>query len=692
MTHRLDPLLRPSSIAVVGASGREDSLGEWALKNVLRGGFSGDIFPINPKYEELQGHRCYARLAALPTVPDLVIFAVGDSRIETALDEAIAADVPAVVIHSTLQVDDDEEPFLQNRVEKKLSDAGVLTCGANGMGFYNVRDGVWATGFDSCHHIGPGNVALISHSGSGMCGIVDCEGRLRFNFAVSTGNELNVSMDEYLDFVLDLPETKVVGLFVETARNPRGFRAALAKAAQREIPVVALKVGRTEEAARLSVSHSGAMAGDDATYDALFDRYGVQRVYSMEELATALIVFSEMHPVGDGGLVALHDSGGLRQLLVDLADEIGVPLTRLSKETVAKLESIMDPELPAINPLDAWSRGGPGSSEMMSDCLSILMQDSGASVGAAFFDRAPDGLIYESYLGRLQRAQANSGKPVALVSSWQGTGSDRQVVESTHAGYPILDSVPNFLKSIRALFAYRDFQARPAEIPVSVETQGDINCVDMLRDASTLSESKSLSIIAAYGLAVSPSAPASNEDEALTVAAEIGYPVALKSAAPGMTHKSDSVGVKLNIVDSDALRNAYEDFSSRLGPEVLVAAMAKSGVEMFLGVKRDPQFGPVIIIGVGGVHAELLHDVVYALPPFDVAHARRLVDRLQLRAILEGVRGQPASDIDAFCDMAARFSMVVDQLRDVIVEADINPVIVHEQGCTAVDALIVGSA
>ena len=229
MTHRLDPLLRPRSIAVVGASTRADSFGEWSLKNVLRGKYSGDVYPVNPGYGEVQGHRCYVNLGALPQTPDLVIFGVGDMRIESALDEAIAAGVPAVVIMSTLHLDDDTTPNLKDRVQKKLIDADIIACGANGMGFYNIRDHVWATGFDSSHHEAPGNVSLISHSGSGMCSIVDCEERLRFNFVVSTGNELSVSMDEYLDFALDLPETDVVGLFVETARNPDGSSGRIRK-------------------------------------------------------------------------------------------------------------------------------------------------------------------------------------------------------------------------------------------------------------------------------------------------------------------------------------------------------------------------------------------------------------------------------------------------------------------------------
>jgi acyl-CoA synthetase (NDP forming) len=214
-------------------------MGDWALRNLLRGGFPGNIYPVNPRYGELEGMRCYAALPDIPEIPDLAIFSLSDERIEAQLDQAIAKGVPAVLLMSALVLDEDTPPVLRDRVQKKLRTAGILACGANGMGFYNVRDGVWACGFDSRPHEPPGSVSLISHSGSGMCGIVDCEERIRFNFAASTGNEIGVSMDEYLDFVLELPETRVVGLFIETARNPDGFRAALEKANAKGIPVVA---------------------------------------------------------------------------------------------------------------------------------------------------------------------------------------------------------------------------------------------------------------------------------------------------------------------------------------------------------------------------------------------------------------------------------------------------------------------
>ncbi len=691
MKHRLDPLLRPRSVAVVGASSRVDSLGEWALKNLAIGGYRGTVYPVNPRHETLQGRRCFSSIADLPETPELVIFAVGDQRVEAALDEAIAADVPAAVIQSTLVIDDDSEPLLRDRMQKKIDDAGMLVCGANCMGYYNVRDHVWTCGFDSsAHHEPPGHIALISHSGSGMSGIIDCEERIRINLAVSAGNELGVTMDEYLDFALDLPETRVVGLFIETARNPDGFRAALEKAAQRRIPVVALKAGRTQESARLTVSHSGAMAGDDATYQALFDRYGVQRACDQDDFATMLIMFSELHPVGAGGLVTLHDSGGERQLLVDLAHDANVPLTPLSDKTVKELEAVLDPELPAVNPLDAWSRGGPDAGEVMTRCLSLMMQDAGAALAAVIHDRAPQGLVYPSYLNYMQRARAESGKPVALVAARQGTGHDEAVVASTHAGYPVLDGVSQFLRGARALFAYRDFLLQDFPEPSAPQQTTVERWQSRLRSGDTLAEVESLALLGEFGITTSRPEAASSEPEALAAARQLGFPVTLKTAKDGLLHKSDQGGVILGIGDEDQLRHMYQFLSRRLGDDVLVAPMVAAGVDLFLGIKRDPQFGPIVILGFGGILAETINDVQFALPPFDAAHARRCIDRMTLRPLLDGVRGGPAVNIDDFCETAARFSVLANALRDVLSEVDVNPLIVNDEGAIAVDALVVG--
>jgi acyl-CoA synthetase (NDP forming) len=689
MQHHLDPLLRPRSVAVVGASERKESMGNWALVNLLRGGFAGPVYPVNPGYPVLLGRRCYGTLSDLPETPDLVVFAIGDRHLERSFDEAVALSVPAAVLMSSLYLDDDPAPALKQRIQQKIRSSGMLVCGANGMGFYNFRDRVWGTGFDSSLHPATGDVALISHSGAGMSGLVDCEARLRFNLAVSTGNELGVTMDQYLDFALDLPETRAVGLFIETARNPAGFRAALAKARDLKIPIVAIKVGRTQKSAELAISHSGAMAGDDATYAALFERYGVHRVGDMDEMATALILFAAFNPIGDGGLAALHDSGGERQLLVDLADETGVPLTELSAPTVAQLKQVLDPELPAVNPLDGWSRGGPGAEQRMTDCMTIMLQDPGTAIGAIMHDRAPDGLIYPSYIRYMQRSRAASGKPVALVAARQGTGSDPQVVEMTHAGLPVIDGVTTFLRGVRGLMNYRDFLRRAPmdapEPPVSAVRRWQAR----LAGTSVLDEAESLEMLRDFGVAANRSIIVESAAAAARAALELGYPVVLKTAMPGLSHKSDQQGVYLEIRDGAALAQAYAELTLRLGPRALVAPMVDAGVELLFGARRDPQFGPVVLLGFGGVLAETVGDVLFTLPPFDAACARRRLDDLQLAPLLQGVRGRPPVNLDAVCDLAARFSAMVHALRNELQEVDINPVIAGPERCIAVDALVV---
>ncbi|MEX2495417.1 MAG: acetate--CoA ligase family protein, partial [Woeseia sp.] len=688
MRHQLDPLLRPRSVAIVGASARPDSMGEWSLENLIRGGFTGSIYPVNPKYRELRGKKCHASLKDLPEVPDLVIFALSDARMEQALDEAIARRVPAVLLMSALVMDNDSRPTLRERVRKKIHGAGILACGANGMGFYNVRDRVWACGFDSRLHVPPGNVSYISHSGAGMCGIVDCDERIRFNFAVSTGFEIGVTMDQYLDFVLGLPETRVVGLFVETARNPEGFRAALEKAQARRIPIVALKVGRTEKSAQLTVSHSGAMAGDDAAYDSLFDRYGVQRVRDMDELATALILFSECHPVGPGGLATLHDSGGERQLLVDLAADAGVSLTDLSDESVDSLEKILDPELPAVNPLDAWSRGGEEAADRMAAALAIMMQDPGVAIAAVVHDRGPEGHVYPGYVEYLRRGRSVSGKPAVLVAARQGSGCDGRIVKWTHEGFPVLDGVAPFLCGVRALLSYRDHLAAPPMRPPKVPENAVIRWRAQLRAPGALDESRSLSMLRDFGIPANSSELADNEQALIAAAEAFHYPLVLKSAVPGLMHKTEHEAVALDLADENELRSAYRRLAARLGPRVLVAPMISGGIEMILGSRRDPQFGPVILLGFGGVHAEVFQDVTFILPPFDAAEARRKLDRLAMRALLDGQRGEAPADVAAFCDTAARFSSMVHALREEVQEIDVNPLVVTRNRCIAVDALV----
>jgi acyl-CoA synthetase (NDP forming) len=676
----------------MGASERPGSVGLQTMENLLTGSYEGDLYAVNPGYGSVCGVSCFPDLQSLPRTVEHVVLTVGDASIEDALDDVITHGARAATMMSSLVLADDEEPLLRDRVSKKIADSGLLVCGANGMGFYHCTAGVWVCGFDTRqNHLRGGNVTLISHSGSGMSGIIDCEERIDFNLAVSTGQELCVSMDQYMDFALEQPETRVIGLFMEAARNPEGLIAAFIKANEKGVPVVALKVGRTELSARLAVSHSGAIAGRDDAYQAVFDRYGVQRVEDMDELTTALIMFAQPHAVTEGGLVAIHDSGGERQLLIDLADSMSVQLAGLEAQTVALLEEKLDPGLPPVNPLDAWGAGGPGYHQIMEDCLAALMSDRNAAMGAVVHDRAPLSAVYPEYFDYMRKGHAASGKPVFLVANRQGTGADPAVVAVTREGFPVLDGLRPFLTGVRCLLNYRDFRSRQPDEEQSVDESLAARWKSRLNSGDTLDEHESSQLLSDFGFPINPARLADSESGLVSAASELGYPLALKTAEPGILHKTDQDGVLLDIEDEEQLLNSYRDMAGRLGSRVMISPMLKfTGVEMVLGMVRDDQFGPLLMMGFGGINVEVIRDVVCAMPPFSAATAYRLLDKLQLRSLLDGLRNRPAVDIGAYCEAAARFSILAACLGEDIDEIDVNPVIVHPGGCVAVDALVVG--
>jgi acyl-CoA synthetase (NDP forming) len=450
-------------------------------------------------------------------------------------------------------------------------------------------------------------------------------------------------------------------------------------------------VGRTELSAKLTVSHSGAIAGEDAVYQALFDHYGVQRVEDMDELATALIMFAQPHAVGAGGLVSLHDSGGERQLLIDLAHDAHVPLTQLTPDSTQKLAALLDPGLPAVNPLDAWSTGGPDFHDGMERCFATLMSDPDAALGAVVHDRLAGGGIHRGYIDYLRAGHRASGKPAFLVANRQGTGTDPHVLEATRAGFPVLDGVPAFLRGAKCLFDYRDHLALKRgpipQLPQSALAAWRAK----LAGGASLDESEAMGLMHDFGLPANVGHVVESEADARAAARKLGYPVALKTAVRGIDHKSDVGGVRLGLEDEVSLSAAYHDLATRIGTRALVARMVDArGVEMLLGMIHDAQFGPVVVLGFGGVHVEALADVVYALPPFDASEARRLLGRLRLNALLSSRRHHRELAVEEFCRVAATFSAMVAGLGDLLSEVDLNPVIVHAEGCAIVDALVVG--
>ena len=692
--HRLDPLLQPRSIAVVGASARAGSPGNEVLLNLRKGAYRGSVFAINPARESVEGLPCHASLSDLPEVPQHVVFAVNDAQLEACFDEALALGVEAATLFSAMALPGDGSPRLAQRIRVKARRAGLLLHGGNSMGFFNFGGGVWMSGFDTRNHERPGNVVLLSQSGAGMSGILDCEERLDFLFAASTGQELCLAVEDYLDYVLDLPETAVVGLFLETSRHPQRLLAALEKARRRRIPIVAVKVGRTELSARLAVSHSGALAGSDAVFDAVFARYGVQRVDDMAQLAASLILFAQPHPLPAGGLATMHDSGGERQLAIDVADALGLQYPPLESATVARLEAILDEGLPAVNPLDAWGSGGADAASYMEDCFTALVSDPGVALGAVVHDRGPHSALYGSYLQYLRGAHRATGKPVCLVSNWSGSGADPGAIEATREGYPVLDGLREFQVAARSVLAWRDYHALGEEQPPPATAPAVVERWRRYLQATVhIDEADSGRLLRDFGIPVVAATVFDGPGVPPEILRSLRFPVVLKTAATGIAHKSDVGGVMLDLANAEQLQQACSVMAARLGPGLLVAPMVTGeGVEMILGIARDAQFGPTVLIGLGGVHAELLRDTVVLLPPFGPAEAMRALGRLKMHRLLGEVRGRQALAVAALCHMASRLSVLAVELADCIEEVDINPVRLMVDDCVGLDALVVRAA
>ena len=689
MPHRLDPLLDPESIVIVGAS-TSGGMGSRLIKNLQHGGFKGKLFGLHPKNKDAFGVPCYPDFKSLPEKVDHAIFAVSDQRIEGLIDAAIEADVKAMSIMSMLFIDDDKEPYLKDRIQLKLKDADILLCGANGMGFFHIEKGVWVNGYYTRPNHEPGGICIISQSGSGVAGIIDCEERINLNLSVSSGSELTVGAEDYLDYVLHQQSTKAVGMFLETIRKPDQMIQAFQLAKERKIPIVVLKTGRTEQSAELTVSHSGGLAGVDDYYDALFEKYGIQRVADMDELATTLIMFDQPHTLATGNMVSIHDSGGERQLMIDIADQQGVEFAELEDGTTQKLKEILEPGLPAVNPLDAWGKGLEDADQIMADCITEMLDDPNASMAAIVMDRGPLGLIHEEYIDYyMKQANDRTGKPVFLVTNRQGTGIHPLVVEATKMGMPVLDGIQSFLAGVRCLHQYRDFLSREDVIDLNLDSDKLKKHQDQFEQSDFVSEADALNMFFDLGLNANQSKIINNEEELLSEAKSMDFPLVLKTAVEDVYHKSELNGVYLNIDSEEKLRLSYEQLQEKHPGKALLARMIQSeGIEMIVGMTSDQQLGPMVTIGFGGYYAEALNDTVTMMPPFSKQAAKEALKSLKMKSLFEGYRGSKPVDLDAFAEFASRFSMIALELSNQICEIDLNPVILGSDICIAVDALI----
>jgi acyl-CoA synthetase (NDP forming) len=659
------------------------------IRSMLQCGFAGRIYAVNPNYREIEDVPCFPSIGAIPERVDHAILGVANARLEDVFREAIAHKVGAATIFASCYLPDDREPKLLDRLRILSREAGMPVCGGNGMGFLNLADKVYSTAWPPPDWIkGGGTMALITHSGSVFSALAKNDRRLRYNFVVSPGQEISGTVADYIDYALEEPSTRVIGLFLETVRDPTRFRAALAKAEARNIPIVALKVGRTEKSAQLAASHSGAIVGDHAAYQAVFERHGVVEVDNLDDLANTMLLLSQPRRVGQGGLATIHDSGGERELLIDQAAAYDVPLAEINDTTRDRLAARLEFGLEPVNPVDAWGTGHDYEG-IFRDCLTAIAQDPDTAIAAMCVETRTGNQLHEDYANIARHALEQSDVPVIIVNNVAAPGDDDLTVRLSRSGVPVLTGMGPGLAAIRAAFWLRDraacpaVQSRPAPPGMRAKWQA------RLSEERALDEVEGLALFADYGIPVLPHRIVESADEAVAAAAAFGGRVVLKTAVPGILHKSDVGGVKLDLASADTVRDAYEDLAGRLGSRVLVMPMAGKGVEIAFGMIEDPHFGPIVMVGAGGILIELLKDRRVALASFDAATARRIVDRLAVRPLLDGMRGAPPSDIEALAEALSAFSAMAADLVGLVREIDANPVIAGPGGCVSLDALVI---
>jgi len=682
-----DPLavmLEARSVALVGASPRPGSLGARMIAEVAKSPAAPRTYLVNPRYEKIGTERVYPGLADLPEPPELALLAVPDAALAEQMGAAAQAGVRSVVIFgSAIDLHGDH---LRESIAATARDAAMHVCGAGCMGFVNVARGLRAIGYVERDPLPAGPVALVTHSGSVFSALLRTRRAFGFTIAVSSGQELVTPAAAYARYALSLPETKVLALVVEAIRDAPLLRDVLAAAAERDVPVVLLPAGASARGRTMVAAHSGALAAGDGAWQALAAAYGVHRVGDLAELADTLELFcAGRRPRTAGrGLATVHDSGFERAHVTDVAADVGVEFAAIGAATRQLLAGVLDPGLEPGNPLDVWGTGRD-TRELFTEAMSALAADPAVGAVALAVDLVPEYDEDDSYPQAALAVAAATDKPVAVLASVPAAIDQQAAARLRAAGVPVLESTRSGLLALRHLLA------PPAETPPPDTVPPNTGRRDRwaARLAAGASGAELLCLLRDYGIPAARAVSASTPEEALAAAADIGYPVALKTDEPGIAHKTDVGGVRLGIPGPKALADAYAYLAARLGPRVAVCQLVPPGPELIVGMARDPALGPLIVTGPGGILAEFFPERTVALPPLTMTAAASSVSRLRFAEVLAGVRGSQPCDTAAVAAAIAAFSVLITELGDWLEAFDVNPLICGPSGVLAVDALAV---
>lgn len=697
----LDFMFAPHSIAVIGATDRPGSVARTLTENLMKAS-SRRLFAVNPSHQEVLGLPCYKNVAGIPQKVDLAIVVTPAPTVPAIIRECVKAGVPAsVVISAGFKERGAEGAQLEREIREQLSGAQMRLIGPNCLGIMNPITGLNAT-FAQDMAL-RGSVAFLSQSGALETAILDWSlvEQVGFSAIVSTGSMLDVDWGDLIDYFGEDENTRSILLYMESVGDARSFLSAAREVALRK-PIIVIKAGRSEAASRAATSHTGALTGSDEVFDAAVRRCGALRVQSISDLFYMAETLDRQPRPRGPRLTILTNAGGPGVLATDALVANGGELAPLSDSAIQELSRFLSPNWSHGNPIDVL---GDAKAEAYSRALEIAIQDPNSDGLLAIL--APQGMTDPSQVAALIKPFARtSGKP--LLASWMG-------------GKLVADGVGILNQAGISTFSYPDTAARafcymwrntynlsgiyetPSLAEEVTKDDGSLaavsNILERARRAgrTLLTEVESKQILALYSIPVVDTRIAASEDEAVSLAHAIGYPVVLKVLSETITHKSDIGGVKLNLADGPSVRRAYREIETSLGNRVKAGAfqgvtvqpmIPLEGCELILGSSVDPQFGPVILFGSGGKLVEIYRDRALALPPLNATLARRLMEQTRIFTALHGVRGQAGANIELLERILVRFSKLLLE-NPWIKEVDINPMIASTDRVVALDARVV---
>lgn len=698
----IDRLLRPRSVAIVGASPAGTSFGASVLMNLQNAKFNGDLYLINPRRSEIRGRPCLPSIDALPPGVDCAVLAIPRSSVLEAVAACARQGVGAVIVFSSGFAESgsrgrDEQEEIAAIAKKH----GMIVEGPNCLGMVNFIDGIPLTFVSTPPDIyaGDNGVAVISQSGA-MAAVVDVGLRHRelgVSFSVSTGNEAVSFVEDFVEYLIEEPHTKVLLMIVEKFRRPQKFLALAAHARTHGKFIVLLHPGRSSAARASAETHTGAMAGDYQVMHTKVTHAGVVVVETLEELLDVSEMLLRFPSLPSGGTAVLTESGAFKALSLDFCEQAGLPLPGLTEATSAALRNVLPDFIPPTNPLDITAQGLVDP-DLYRRTLPLILADElfGSLVLAIILtDEPTSGLKFPPIIDAIREARPL--KPIVFAGLDEGAKVPPEYIKELRAlGVPFFPTPERAFRALARVTPLASAEARlHSKDAKQPHTQG-------LRVSSLLSgvipEFKSKEVLHALGIRIPEGALAQTEGQARIVAAQLGYPVVLKAQSALLSHKSDAGGVVLNLNDQDELGEAWlriQKSVSRAYPElvldgVLVEKMSAPGLELIVGVRNDPDWGPVLLIGMGGVFAEALNDARLIPPDLPVEVIMDEILRLKCAALLRGFRGSQAIDVKAVADVVHRlgaFALTNPRIKEV----DINPLVAYaiEGGAVALDALIV---